>query len=80
MFSCSLGGVDNVRDAILEGPRPEEIEALKSIVTGKPQRPLLTLALRLRAKGWVDMVNGTYLVTLTGRTLLDRAMRLPLRG
>lgn len=66
-----------MRDAVLEGPRPEEIDALVAIVTGKRERPSLTVALRMRAKGWIDMANGVYLVTITGRALLDRAMRQP---
>jgi hypothetical protein len=64
-----------MRDAVLEGPRPEEVDALVAIVTGKNDRPSLTVALRLRAKGWIEMVNGHYLVTIAGRALLDRATR-----
>ena len=66
-----------MRDAVLEGPRPEEIDALMSIVTGKREHLSLTVALRMRAKGWIDMVNGAYLVTIAGRALLDRALRQP---
>jgi hypothetical protein len=57
-----------MRDAVLEGARPEEIEALAAIDRGR--RPSLMVALRLRAKGWIDMIDGTYLITVTGRTLL----------
>lgn len=66
-----------MRDAVLEGPREDEVDALVAIVTGMNARPSLALALRLRAKGWIDMVNGSYLVTITGRALLDRAMKQP---
>ena len=58
-----------MRDAVLEGPRPEEIEALVAIDRGR--RPGLMLALRLRAKGWIDMIDGEYLITVTGRTLMS---------
>ena len=66
-----------MRDAVLEGPKPEEIEALISIATGKQERPRLSVALRLRAKGWIDMANGAYLVTLAGRALIDRSLKQP---
>lgn len=65
-----------MRDAVLQGPEADEIEALVAIVTRRA-RPGLLMALRLRAKGWIDVANGAYLVTLSGRTLLDRAMREP---
>lgn len=57
-----------MRDSVLEGVRPEEVEALLAIDEGRS--PRLLVALRLRAKGWIDMIDGTYLITITGRTLL----------
>ena len=59
-----------MRDAVLLGPEVQEIEALRAIDLGR--RPQLATALRLRSKGWIDLVNGVYLVTITGRPLLDR--------
>jgi hypothetical protein len=70
-LSAFLGTISwsrTMRDAVLEGVRPEEIEALVAIDRGR--RPGLMVALRLRAKGWIDMIDGTYLITVTGRALL----------
>ncbi len=57
------------RDEILEGVAGAELPALRSIAEG---RPFAVAALaRLQAKGWVDVVNGVPLITLTGRTLIE---------
>lgn len=58
-----------MRDLVLEGIKPEDIKALEAVARGK--RPTLMAALRLRAKGWVDMAGGMYLLTITGRAVLD---------
>jgi hypothetical protein len=65
-----------MRDAVLEGPTQEEVEALTRIADfGVPVPPHLTLS--LLAKGWVLIApDGTALLTLSGRVLVDRASSL----
>ncbi len=60
------------QDSILEGVVSSELAGLKSIAEGHNIPSGGGLA-RLAAKGWVDLVNGVLLITLTGRTLLDRS-------
>lgn len=56
-------------DVILEGLRPGELAALRDIDDGRGSvRPMDGLA----AKGWLEVVAGVPLITLTGRALLDR--------
>lgn len=62
----------NVRDVILEGVRPAELEHLRELDAGRS--PLGQAFLRpLEDKGWIETFSGTALITLTGRTLLDGA-------
>lgn len=60
-------------DVILEGVRPTELARLRELAAGGIAQAgqLHPLA----AKGWIDLVGGVPLITLTGRTLLDRATR-----
>ena len=62
-----------MRDTVLIGPEPGEIEALQAIAEGR--RPNLAVALRLRAKGWIDLFEGAYLLTIPGRALVDRYIK-----
>jgi len=58
-------------DLILEGVRPTELEQLRALDAGVS--PLGQSYLRpLEDKGWVETIAGTPLITLTGRTLLER--------
>lgn len=58
-----------MQDVILEGLRPGELNILREIDHGSASiRSFDGLA----AKGWLDVVGGVPLITLTGRTLLDR--------
>lgn len=58
-----------MQDVILEGLRPGELAALRDIDHGRgSMRPMDGLA----AKGWLEVVAGVPLITLTGRALLDR--------
>lgn len=60
------------RDAVLEGPLPAEIQALFRLCTEPDYRPRPEVLRRLEAKGWVDIAGEAHLVTLTGRTVVDR--------
>ncbi|GGF14549.1 hypothetical protein GCM10011321_03040 [Youhaiella tibetensis] len=60
------------RDAVLEGPLPAEIQALFRICNEPGYRPLPDMLRRLEAKGWIDTAGETHLVTLTGRTVIER--------
>ncbi len=61
-------------DLVLEGARREELDLLRRICEGQMPRPEEGLD-SLQSKGWVDLCNGTALLTLTGRTLVDGAAR-----
>ena len=59
-------------DVILEGVKPAEVERLRELAEGavlSSPGQLMPLA----AKGWIDVIEGIPLITLTGLTLLDRA-------
>jgi len=64
-----------LRDAVLEGAYPSEIEVLSRLCSEPAFRPDNDLAERLQAKGWLEHVAGAYLLTISGRTLIDRRMR-----
>lgn len=58
-------------DLVLEGARREEFDVLRRIMSGEAlgNDPRVE---PLQSKGWVDVWNGTALLTLAGRTLIDR--------
>jgi hypothetical protein len=62
-----------MRDAVLAGPTPAEIVALVRLAEhGSGVPPHLTLP--LISKGWIMItVDGTALLTLAGRVLVDQA-------
>ena len=55
-------------DVILEGVKLAELENLRALDAGRSPQFLQPL----EDKGWVETVAGIPLITLTGRTLLDR--------
>lgn len=57
-------------DLILEGVSAGEVASLRALAGGTvpAQREIAPL----HAKGWVEVVGSHTLITLTGRTLLDR--------
>ncbi len=63
------------RDAVLEGAHPSEIEVLSRLSAEPSFHPDSALADRLEAKGWLERAGGAYLVTISGRTLVDRRLR-----
>ncbi len=58
-------------DVVLEGVRPDEIEALSRLSTNPEFRPRDEILPRLEAKGWIDTFGDAHVLTLAGRTLLD---------
>jgi len=60
------------RDVVLEGPQPAEIQAIFRLCNDPDYRPGPDVLRRLQAKGWVDTAGEANLVTLTGRTLIER--------
>jgi hypothetical protein len=62
-----------MRDAVLAGPTPAEIVALVRLAEhGTSVPPHLTMS--MVAKGWLMIADeGTPLITLAGRTLVERA-------
>ncbi|KFL27351.1 hypothetical protein [Paradevosia shaoguanensis] len=61
-----------LRDAVLEGPQPAEVQALLRLCREPDYHPLPEIVRQLEAKGWVDTAGETHLVTLTGRTVVER--------
>ena len=58
-----------MRDAVLEGVRRFDVDHLRQLARdGIGDAAALA---RLEAKGWVETVGSTHLITLSGRTLLD---------
>ena len=53
----------------------DEIEVLTALACGAKLRPALSMVLRLRGPGLIEVVNGTCRVTLAGRARLDEAIR-----
>lgn len=60
----------HMRDAVLEGANPIEIETLARLCRDPGYQPSHDIARRLQAKGWLDLAGGAHLVTLSGRTLV----------
>ncbi|KRA41712.1 hypothetical protein [Devosia sp. Root635] len=60
------------RDAVLEGVRPLDIEQLRLLAAGQSATASAQQLARIEAKGWLETVGGIHLITLTGRTLLER--------
>lgn len=58
-------------DLVLEGPRRDDIEVLRRVISGEAMGNDPRLE-PLQSKGWVDVWNGTALLTLAGRVLIDR--------
>jgi hypothetical protein len=67
------GGLNMQTDLVLAGSTPRDVEALQAIIRGSAvsDRDAATL----REKGWLDANTSAMLVTLEGRTLIDRAAR-----
>lgn len=61
----------SLRDVVLEGARPVEIEVLSRLSANPDFRPGAEVLRRLEAKGWVDTFGEAHVLTLTGRALLD---------
>lgn len=64
-------------DLILEGVNASEVASLRALAAGEPLPAQRDIA-PLHAKGWVDVIGNEPIITLTGRTLLDR-QSAPLR-
>ncbi|KQX40489.1 hypothetical protein ASD04_07685 [Devosia sp. Root436] len=60
------------RDAVLEGAQPLDIEQLQLLAQGRSATASPQQLARIEAKGWLETVGGIHLITLTGRTLLER--------
>ncbi|WDR03142.1 hypothetical protein PSQ19_02810 [Devosia algicola] len=58
-------------DTILEGVKPSDFRDMQHISEGRLGALGVDVVDRLVANGWVQPVSGTYLITLTGRTLMD---------
>jgi hypothetical protein len=61
------------RDAILEGVMPMDVDQLRRLEQGGVDGQSADGLARLQAKGWIDSIGGVHLITLTGRTLLERS-------
>lgn len=58
-------------DRILEGVQASELASLRALAEGglvPEKRDIVPL----HAKGWVDMLGDVPVITITGRTLLER--------
>ena len=64
-----------ITDLVLAGFDQNEVTALDGISYGHLEVPE-QIAAKLQAKGWIDLVNGQMLLTLTGRTLLDQQTKI----
>ena len=60
------------RDVVLEGVKPLDLEQLKLLAGGYLATASAQQLARIEAKGWLETVGGAHLITLTGRTLLER--------
>ncbi len=60
------------RDVVLEGALPFDLEQLQLLAQGRSATASAQQLERIEAKGWLETVGGTHLITLTGRTLLDQ--------
>ena len=61
-----------VRDAVLEGAKAFDLEQLRLLAAGYSATASAQELARIEAKGWLQTVGGIHLITLTGRTLLER--------
>jgi hypothetical protein len=67
-----------MRDAVLAGPTTAEIVALVRLADDEIDPPP-HVASSLRAKGWIiSTPDGTALMTIAGRTLVDRCQSVDL--
>ncbi len=64
-------------DLILEGVSEREMASLRALADGAAM-PAIREIEPLHAKGWVEVIGSDAIITLTGRTLLERRMS-PLR-
>jgi hypothetical protein len=62
----------DMRDRILEGVREFDFDHLKALADGEGPAGTSEHIERLEAKGWVERYGDIHLITLTGRTLLER--------
>ena len=60
------------RDVVLEGAKTLDIEQLQLLAGGKSATASVQQMARIAAKGWLETVGEVHLITLTGRTLLER--------
>ena len=60
------------RDAVLEGAKAIELEQLRLLAQGRSATASAQQLADIAAKGWLETVGGIHLITLTGRTLLER--------
>lgn len=60
------------RDVVLEGAKPLDLEQLTLLAGGHSATASAQQLARIEAKGWLETVGDTHLITLTGRTLLER--------
>ena len=60
------------RDVVLEGVKPMDLEQLTLLAGGYSTTATAQQLARIEAKGWLETVGGAHLITLTGRTLLER--------
>lgn len=58
-------------DRILEGVHASELASLRALAEGGHMPARRDIA-PLHAKGWVDMLGDVPVITITGRTLLER--------
>ena len=58
------------RDAVLEGARRSDLEQLRLLAQGRSATATAQQLARIEAKGWLETIGN--LITLTGRTLLER--------
>lgn len=60
------------RDVVLEGVKTLDVEQLQLLVQGRSATASSQQLARIATKGWLETVDGIHLITLTGRTLLER--------
>ena len=60
------------RDVVLEGVKTLDVEQLQLLAQGRSATASSQQLARIAAKGWLETVDGIHLITLTGRTLLER--------
>lgn len=60
------------RDAVLEGAKALDLEQLRLLAQGRSTTASAQQLAGIEAKGWLETVQGIQLITLTGRTLIER--------